>query len=203
MEHRLPVRAIRYFGGSRGGSRGQGNTWTIAYTEPAGTRPWRSGMMLPAARSRARRKNIAPAARSRRHDCADALALVLGALAAAVYNPSSAALREQSKRLEADLFGERQGGLRQTGGGFWVRQKSAEGQAIINANSSREQGALLGGVTIFAFDASGRFRERIEAKSAELRAGHWRLEQAIVYAPGTPTRELDAYSLSTNLTREQ
>src|SRR5438093_1988960 len=131
------------------------------------------------------------------------VALVLGTLAATVYNPISAALREQSKRLEADLFGERQSGLRQTGGGFWVRQKSAEGQAIINANSSREQGALLGGVTIFAFDASGRFRERIEAKSAELRSGHWRLEQARVYAPGTPTRELDDYSLNTNLTREQ
>src|SRR5438045_568031 len=82
--------------------------------------------------------------------------------------------------------------------GFGVRQKSAEGQSSINANSSREQGALLGVVTIFAFDASGRFRERIEAKSAELRSGRWRLEQARVYAPGTPTRELDDYSLNTN-----
>jgi lipopolysaccharide export system permease protein len=129
------------------------------------------------------------------------VALMLGALAATVYNPVSAALREQSKRLEADLFGERQS-PRQSGG-FWVRQKSADGQAIINATSSREQGALLGGVTVFAFDASGRFRERIEAKSAELRSGHWRLEQARVYASGAPTRELESYSLDTNLTPEQ
>ena len=84
-----------------------------------------------------------------------------------------------------------------------MRQKSAEGQAIINATSSREQGAVLGGVTVFAFDASGRFKERIEAKSAELQPGHWRLEQAKVYASGSPTRELDAYSLATALTREQ
>src|SRR5204862_3108907 len=46
------------------------------------------------------------------------VALVLGALAATVYNPVSAALREQSKRLEAELFGERQTGLRQAGSGF-------------------------------------------------------------------------------------
>ena len=84
------------------------------------------------------------------------VALVLGALAATVYNPVSAALREQSKRLEIDLFGERPSGLRQSGSGFWVRQKTAEGQAIINATSSREQGALLGGVTVFAFDAEGK-----------------------------------------------
>src|SRR5260370_9550205 len=129
------------------------------------------------------------------------VAFVLGTVAATVYNPVSAALREQSKRLEIDLFGERPSGLRQSGSGFWVRQKTAEGQAIINATSSREQGALLGGVTVFAFDVSGRFRERIEAKSAELRSGHWRLEQARVHASGSPTRELDFYSLSTNLTR--
>ena len=131
------------------------------------------------------------------------VALVLGVLAATVYNPLSAAMREQSKRLEADLFGERQSALRPTGGGFWVRQKSAEGQSIINATSSRGQGSMLGGVTVFAFDPSGRFRERIEAKSAELEAGRWRLEQARVYASGSQTREFDSYSLTTNLTPEQ
>src|SRR5260370_17740474 len=126
------------------------------------------------------------------------VAFGLGALAATVYNPVSAALREQSKRLEIDLFGERPSGLRQSGSGFWVRQKTAEGQAIINATSSREQGALLGGVTVFAFDVSGRFRERIEAKSAELRSGHWRLEQARVHASGSPPRGPGFYSLCTH-----
>src|SRR5262249_8789121 len=87
--------------------------------------------------------------------------------------------------------------------GYRARRNRAEGEAIINAPSSREQGALLGGVTVVAFDPSGRLRERIEAKSAELQSGHWRLEQARVYASGSPTRELDSYLLSTNLTPEQ
>ena len=36
-------------------------------------------------------------------------------------------------------------------------------------NSSREQGAALGGVTVFTFDSDGHFQHRIEAKSATLR----------------------------------
>ena len=88
------------------------------------------------------------------------VALLLGALAATVYNPMSALLQERSKRLEAELFGQdRRGGLHEAaGGGFWVRQRSAEGQAIINALSSREQGVQLGGVTVFTFAPSGRSR---------------------------------------------
>ena len=35
----------------------------------------------------------------------------------------------------------------QLGSGFWLRQRSEEGQAVINAKSSRQQGVQLGGVT--------------------------------------------------------
>jgi len=131
-------------------------------------------------------------------------ALLLGIGATTVYNPVSAALLERSKRLEADLFREHESGLQQSSAaGFWVRQKSVDGQSIVNARSSREQGVKLGGVTVFTFDSSGHFQERIEAKAATLESGHWRLEQARVYASGAPPREYDSYLLSTNLTTEQ
>jgi len=133
-----------------------------------------------------------------------AVALVLGVAATTIYNPVSAALQEQSKRLEAELFGERETTVQESrGSGFWVRQKSVDGQSVINAQSSREQGAVLGGVTVFTFDPSGGFRERIEAKTAEIEPGHWRLGQARIYAPGAAPREFESYFLSTNLTPEQ
>ena len=133
------------------------------------------------------------------------VALVLGALAATVYNPISAALQERSKRIEAELFGQdRRGGLQEAaGGGFWVRQKSAEGQAIINAVTSREQGAHLGGVTVFTFLPAGQFQERVEAKSAILEPGHWRLQDARIYAHGSPPAYRASYLLNTNLTPAQ
>src|ERR671935_1295545 len=113
------------------------------------------------------------------------IAVLLGLVLTTVYNPISANLREHSTRLEADLSG-RDSGFRSSGRGFWVRQRSEDGQSVINAKSSRQQGIELGGVSVFRFDAAGHFRDRIEAKSATLEPGYWRLEDARFYASGVP-----------------
>src|SRR5690348_14740257 len=98
------------------------------------------------------------------------VALALGVLATTVYNPIAAILHEHSKRLEVEIFGGAQeSGLQATGSGYWVRQRSNDGQSIINASTSSEQGIRLGGVTVFTFDPAGRFEQRIEAKTAVLR----------------------------------
>jgi lipopolysaccharide export system permease protein len=128
---------------------------------------------------------------------------LIGAIATAVYNPIAATLHERSKRLEEQLSGSMRTGLQATVNGFWVRQRSADNQSIINARSSREQGVRLSNVTAFVFDLNGQFRERVEAKSAELERGHWRLDDARLYAPGAPPNDRDAYRLATNLTPEQ
>ena len=76
---------------------------------------------------------------------------MLGVSTTTIYNPLSAKLRDQSTRLEAELFG-RDTGFRTPGADFWVRQRSDDGQSVINAKSSRQQGVQLGGVTVFRFD---------------------------------------------------
>jgi lipopolysaccharide export system permease protein len=118
-------------------------------------------------------------------------AFLVGMLATTLYNPVSAMLHERSKRLEADMQGATLSALQQSTSGFWVRQKSSDGAAIINAITSREQGAQLGGVSVYTFDNSGHFQDRIEAKSAALREGYWLFEDAHIYV------------LPTNLTLEQ
>jgi lipopolysaccharide export system permease protein len=130
-------------------------------------------------------------------------AFVFGTAATTIYNPVSAVLHERSKRLEADMLGENMSALQENTSGFWVRQKSADGAAIINANSSREQGAVLGGVSVFTFDSEGHFQARIEAKSATLQQGYWQLEEARVYVSGKAPDIEDSYRLATNLTLEQ
>ncbi len=132
------------------------------------------------------------------------VAFLLGVVATTVYNPLSAILQERSKRYEALLFGEKQ--LRMFGGGgggFWVRQRNTDGDAIINAKSSRDQGVELSGVTVFTFDKGGHFRERVEAPNAVLSPGVWRLINARVYAAGTAPRDQAEYRLKTELTPEQ
>ncbi len=130
-------------------------------------------------------------------------AFIFGTVATTIYNPISALLHERSKRLEADMLGENLSALQGSTSGFWVRQKTPDGAAIINANSSREQGAKLGGVTIYTFDEAGHFQQRIEAKSASLQAGYWQLDEARIYASGKPPDVQESYRLSTNLTLEQ
>jgi lipopolysaccharide export system permease protein len=129
----------------------------------------------------------------------------LGIFATVVYNPLSAIMREASKRLEAEMFGDNKQAMmqQQSSQGFWVRQKSVDGQSIIYATSSQEQGVHLDGVSVFTFDPGGRALERIEAKRATLEPGHWRLDGARVYASGKQPREFDTYQVKTNLTSAQ
>jgi lipopolysaccharide export system permease protein len=130
------------------------------------------------------------------------IAFALGLVATAIYNPVSATLREQSVQLEAELF-RRGAPVPTTGGTSWVRQRSDEGQAIINAKSSGQQGIQLAGVTVFRFDDAGHFRDRIEAKSAALEPGYWRLEDARIYANATPVVERATFNLRTTMSPAQ
>jgi len=130
-------------------------------------------------------------------------AFLVGIAATTLYNPVSAMLHERSKRLEADMQGATPSALHQSTSGFWVRQKSSDGAAIINAISSREQGARLGGVSVYTFDNSGHFQQRIEAKSAALQEGYWQFEDARIYVSGKAPDLEQIYRLPTNLTLEQ
>jgi lipopolysaccharide export system permease protein len=132
------------------------------------------------------------------------VAFFLGIAATTLYNPLAAIMHERSKRLESEMMGEvPTSALQENTGGFWVRQRSADGAAIINATTSREQGSRLGGVSVYTFDSAGNFRNRIEAKSAILDEGYWRLEDARIYASGSPPTSENDYRLPTNLTLEQ
>jgi lipopolysaccharide export system permease protein len=131
------------------------------------------------------------------------VALLFGVVATTIYNPVSALLQERSKRLEAEIFGNSQSLMQQSGGGFWVRHRSGDGQAIIFAARSREQGVQLSGVSVFLFNAAGQFTERVEAKTASLETGYWALNDARVFATGVQPRESARYRVSTNLTPAQ
>jgi lipopolysaccharide export system permease protein len=130
-------------------------------------------------------------------------ALLFGIFATVIYNPVSAALQERSRKLEAEIFQNTQSAIQHTHSGFWVRQRSNTGEAIINARHSTEQGIQLAAVTVFTFDTEGHFHDRIEAKSARLYPGEWRLADARVYASNTPPADHASFSLQTNLSPEQ
>jgi lipopolysaccharide export system permease protein len=132
-----------------------------------------------------------------------ASALVMGVLATTAYNPMSAYLREVSKRMEAKLFGNAPGGGVQDAAGFWINQVNSEGQAIINAARSEQQGVRLTGLTVFRFDNDNQFKERIEAQQATLEEGHWLFKSVRRYTLNGPPVDQDTFTLATNLSPAQ
>ena len=132
-----------------------------------------------------------------------ASAIALGVLATTVYNPMSANLRELSKKMEAELFGSAPGGGIQDASGFWINQVNSDGQVIINAARSEQQGVRLTGLTLFRFDNDFQFKERIEAREATLEDGYWLFKSVRRYSLDSPPLEQDSFRLATSLTPAQ
>jgi lipopolysaccharide export system permease protein len=132
-----------------------------------------------------------------------ASAILLGILATTAYNPMSANLREISKQMEAELFGSAPGGGVQDASGFWINQVNSDGQVIINAARSEQQGVRLTGLTLFRFDTNFQFKERIEAREATLEEGRWLIKTARRYTLDGPPVDQDSFYLATSLTPAQ
>jgi lipopolysaccharide export system permease protein len=132
-----------------------------------------------------------------------ASAILLGVLATTAYNPMSANLRELSKKMEAELFGSAPGGGIQDASGFWINQVNSDGQTIINAARSEQQGVRLTGLTLFRFDNDFQFKERIEAREATLEDGYWLFKSVRRYSLDAPPVEQPTFRLATSLTPAQ
>jgi lipopolysaccharide export system permease protein len=131
------------------------------------------------------------------------VAFLLGIFATAVYNPIAAVMREQSKRFEAQLFAKQTAQYTNPNAPFWATQSTPEGRAIINAQTSRNQGVMLIGVTMMILDNANHFQRRIEARSATLEPGVWRMQDARVFRLGKIPVDRPVLLLKTSLTPEQ
>ncbi|KQU50840.1 LPS export ABC transporter permease LptG [Bosea sp. Leaf344] len=126
---------------------------------------------------------------------------VIGLLSVVAYNPISATLKRQASVLEARIFAR--SGQVLTSQPIWLRQSSVDGQAIIRAVSALPDGTGLAQVTIFSFDTAGRFIERIDARQAMLRTGHWELVDARVTSATEEPQSYTSYLFATTLELDQ
>ncbi len=128
---------------------------------------------------------------------------ILGIAAVTLYNPLAASARSESERLIAQHFGQEASLLSASGSDAWLRQDGADGQSVVTAAHSANQGLTLSGVIVFKFDKAGRFVERVDAERATLGAGQWDLINAVVAKPGREAERYPTYAISTYLTREK
>lgn len=129
------------------------------------------------------------------------VAAMIGIVSVGAYNPLSAYLKQKASETEAQLFSR---SLKASSGkNLWIRQRSVDGQAIIRAESAVEQTTTIARVTVFAFDHTGAFAERIEARDATLRDGYWEMNDVRVLSPATEPQSYPTYLMASNLEPSQ
>ncbi len=130
-----------------------------------------------------------------------AIALLIGVLSVALFNPLSAEMKQRADVIETQLFGR--SGQQQGDTTLWIRQRSVDGEAILRAGRSLESGTLLTSVTAYVYESDGRFEERVQADRATLLPGVWKLQNAEISAPGEEARQVATYLLATDLSPDQ
>ncbi|UOM35301.1 LPS export ABC transporter permease LptG [Acuticoccus sp. I52.16.1] len=124
---------------------------------------------------------------------------LIGVVTTTLYNPISAAGRERSDELVAEVRGTE--ALTLTGGNsIWFRQDGRDGPSIMHASAASANGLTLYRVEAHLFDQNEQFTGRLEAATATLGDGAWWLNNVTRYAAdGTRGATVPTVQLATAL----
>ncbi|WP_299393047.1 LPS export ABC transporter permease LptG [Pelagibius sp.] len=127
-------------------------------------------------------------------------ALLVGVLTVTALNPLASILLSRFERMEANYIRNEASFLAVSKTGLWLRQVDAEGQSVIHAARVSAESALLHNVIVFRYADEDRFLDRIDADSAQLESGQWKLFEAWLSRPGEPSAFHETLDLPTDLT---
>jgi len=130
-----------------------------------------------------------------------ALAVLIGLFKIAVFNPFSSAMLLKYEVLEAKYIRGKSSLAALANQGLWFRQSTGDGHYILHASNIAPRDMRIDKVIVFLMQENDRFVGRIDAPSATLEDGFWRLDSAVVTAPNQPPARYDIRRLPTDLTR--
>jgi len=130
------------------------------------------------------------------------IASVLGVLKVSVFNPIASTTLARFQTMEATYLKGQKSILAISKSGLWLRQGTAEGHAVIHAQNIYQQGKKveLQNTTTFLYQGQDIFIGRIDAETAVLGEGFWRMDNAWVNSPEAPPNHQKEYWLETDLT---
>lgn len=131
-----------------------------------------------------------------------ALAITIGLFKIAIFSPFSSAMLLQYESLEAKTIRGKSSLAALAGEGLWFRQTTGNGHYILRARSISPREIKLNDVIVFLIGDGDKFVGRIDAPTATLEAGFWRLDEAVVTTPNTPPDRLDVRRIPTDLTHD-
>lgn len=120
------------------------------------------------------------------------VAVLIGGVAVTVLNPLVAATAQIYDKLSSSFFRGEESVLSISPEGVWLRQGGPDGQTVIRAARASLDGLQLYNASFLTFSASGEPLSRIEAVSAELVAGGWRLSDVKRWTLNDPNPERSA-----------
>lgn len=130
------------------------------------------------------------------------LAFAIGTFGITVFNPVASAMQASFKQLESRLLKSQSDSLLLSSTGLWLRQSSPDGtQAVIHAGKLSRPDTLLSDVTIFFFRGNDALVRRLDAATAKLEDGRWRVKDAYEWRVERQQIEhIDDLIVPTNLT---
>ena len=131
------------------------------------------------------------------------LAIVVGGLSVAVFNPLASATSWRYEQMDNKYLRGRPSLLAVPSSGLWLREGRKDGQTVIHAQSLSQPDMELRDVMIIINEGADRFVRRIDAETAKLREGYWDLQNVLVSAPDRPSEIFTEYRLETKLTLDQ
>lgn len=131
------------------------------------------------------------------------IALLIGIVGTTIYNPLAASGRDLAEKRFAKAFGRNDNLLAAQGGGSWLRQSGIDGDTVIAAAAASNRGLTLTGVMVLSYGPDGAFQERIDAATAELREGYWKLTDVWVSPLGAAAQQYGSYMVATYLTPDK
>ncbi|HTV32328.1 MAG TPA: LPS export ABC transporter permease LptG [Methylocella sp.] len=129
------------------------------------------------------------------------IATVAGVGSVTLFNPLSAKLKQRANVIETQLFGRN--GKAIDDPSVWVRQQSLDGEAFIKAGQLSLDGTRLSDATVYVYDGSGTFEQRIAAPSGHLWPGVWQFDHALILAPGEESFASRTFLLAASATPEE
>lgn len=106
------------------------------------------------------------------------VAFLIGLMVVGMFNPIVAATSKRYEQLSDQFASGGGSALSISDEGLWLRQGTAEGQTVIRAWRSNNDGSVLYDVTFISYAPDGGPIRRIEAKSAALGPEGWSLRDA-------------------------
>lgn len=131
------------------------------------------------------------------------LALLIGGVRVAAFNPVAATLYARYEQMNAIYFYGRPNTVTLSPTGLWIRQVEGGTTSIVHARRVLSDDLELSGITVFNFGAGERFTSRIDAPTGRLQGGFWVLDHPTISAPDAASREINQVRIPTLLTPER